>query len=77
MSKEIFVVVGFFLMILILLYIDSNRKINVYICESDNITRYVDLKEPSTPLKFQNCSIEIMKMSKYRQIKNSLMIRMR
>lgn len=77
MSKEIFAVVGFFLLILILLFIDSNRKINVYICESDNITRYVDLKEPSVSLKFQRCSVESMKTSKYRRIKNSLMIRMR
>ena len=77
MPKEMIIFVGFILLVLSLLYIDSNRKVNVHVCESDNITRYVHLNEPPQPLKFQNCSVEIMKMKKYRQIKNALMIRMR
>jgi hypothetical protein len=77
MSKELFVIVGFFLLVLILLYTDANRKVNIHVCESDNVTRYIDLNDPPENIKFGDCRIEVMKMREYRRIKNSLTIRMR
>ena len=77
MSKEAFGLVAFYIFLLTLIYLESNRNINVHVCENDNVTRYIHIRKPPEKLKFGVCRIEVMKMREYRRIKNSLTIRMR
>lgn len=54
-----------------LIYVDLNSKIDVTICENNNLTTYVNRKKPGAKIKAGECRSEIMFKSEYYDLKQT------
>lgn len=71
MSSDFLGVVGFIVLCIVLLYLDSQREVLVHICESEGITSYVNREPPPKRLKLGLCHIEPMPNSEYGYLRNT------
>lgn len=70
--KESTVVITFVFIIFGLICIDQRRSVDVYICEHQQITSYVDREAPPQELKLGTCKIQRIIKDRYYFLKRRM-----